>query len=120
MTRQQHTLLNFIREQIAATGLAPSFDEMKTRMGLKSKSEIHRIVKALDGFGFIRRWPNRARAIEIVRMPGEVSPDAAIGKERKRCVDLVLAYARDGGLNLDDLATSILQGFPAAGVSDTP
>ena len=50
-------------------GVPPSFDEMKEALELRSKSGIHRLIMALEERGFIRRLPNRARAIEVLRLP---------------------------------------------------
>ena len=69
LTRKQNELLLFISQQIAKDGVSPSFDEMKDALGLKSKSGVHRLVTALEERGFIRRFANRARALEIVRLP---------------------------------------------------
>ncbi len=69
LTRKQHELLMFIHERLKETGIPPSFDEMKDALDLRSKSGIHRLIKALEERGFIRRLPNRARALEVVRMP---------------------------------------------------
>lgn len=69
LTRKQHELLMFIHERLKESGIPPSFDEMKDALDLRSKSGIHRLVKALEERGFIRRLPNRARAIEVVRLP---------------------------------------------------
>ena len=73
LTRKQHELLRFIHERLRETGVPPSFDEMKDALDLKSKSGIHRLITALEERGFIRRLPNRARAIEVVRLPDTVS-----------------------------------------------
>ena len=83
LTRKQHELLTFIADRVEATGVAPSFDEMKMALGLRSKSGIHRLVTALAERGFIRRLPHRARALEVVKLPGAVSlresdPDASV------------------------------------------
>ncbi|MGZ8283165.1 MAG: transcriptional repressor LexA, partial [Allosphingosinicella sp.] len=43
--------------------------EMKEALDLKSKSGVHRLISALEERGFIRRLPNRARALEVLRMP---------------------------------------------------
>ncbi|MEP1169633.1 MAG: MarR family transcriptional regulator, partial [Alphaproteobacteria bacterium] len=67
LTRKQHELLMFIHERLKESGVPPSFDEMKDALDLRSKSGIHRLIRALEERGFIRRLPNRARAIEIVR-----------------------------------------------------
>src|SRR6202051_177268 len=69
LTRKQHELLMFINQRLASTGVAPSFDEMKDALDLRSKSGIHRLIMALEERGFIRRLPNRARALEVLRLP---------------------------------------------------
>lgn len=69
LTRKQAELLKFICNRMDAEGVAPSFDEMKEAIGLKSKSGIHRLISALEERGFIRRLPHRARALEILRRP---------------------------------------------------
>ncbi len=74
LTRKQHELLCFIHERLAATGVSPSFEEMKDALDLKSKSGVHRLIRALEERSFIRRLPNRARALEVVRMPEGVIP----------------------------------------------
>lgn len=68
-TRQQHKLYCYIVRHIDENGSSPTYDEMKTALSLKSKSGIHRIVSALEERGLIRRLPQRARAIEILRPP---------------------------------------------------
>jgi repressor LexA len=65
--------LRFIHERLKEAGVPPSFDEMKDALDLRSKSGIHRLITALEERGFIRRLPNRARAIEVVRLPDVVS-----------------------------------------------
>ncbi|OYW87869.1 MAG: repressor LexA [Sphingobium sp. 32-64-5] len=69
LTAKQQELLLFIQHRLEEGGVSPSFDEMKDALDLKSKSGIHRLISALEERGFIRRLPNRARALEIVRMP---------------------------------------------------
>jgi len=69
LTAKQHELLNFINDRLSATGVSPSFDEMREALDLKSKSGVHRLISALEERQFIRRLPNRARALEVVRMP---------------------------------------------------
>ncbi len=69
LTRKQHELLTYIHGQLAATGVSPSFEEMKEALALKSKSGVHRLISALEERGFIKRLANRARALEILRMP---------------------------------------------------
>ena len=63
LTKKQYELLMFIHQRVRETGVPPSFDEMKDALDLRSKSGIHRLITALEERGFIRRLPNRARAI---------------------------------------------------------
>ena len=74
LTRKQHELVCFIDDRLTETGVSPSFEEMKEALELKSKSGVHRLISALEERGFIRRLPNRARALEVVKMPerGEI------------------------------------------------
>jgi repressor LexA len=69
LTKKQRDLLLLINDHVSKGQIAPSFDEMKDAIGLKSKSGIHRLIGALEERGFIRRLPNRARAIEILKLP---------------------------------------------------
>ena len=69
LTRKQHELLTFINQRLNNTGVPPSFDEMKTALGLQSKSGIHRLIIALEERGFIRRLPHKARALEVIKQP---------------------------------------------------
>lgn len=69
LTKKQHELLCFINDRLEATGISPSFEEMKEALDLKSKSGIHRLISALEERGFLRRLPNRARALEILKLP---------------------------------------------------
>ncbi len=73
LTAKQRQLLLYIHECLEKTGVSPSFDEMREALGLRSKSGIHRLVTALEDRGFIRRLPNRARALEVVRLPDAVA-----------------------------------------------
>jgi repressor LexA len=76
LTRKQHELLLFINKRLSEDGVSPSFDEMKEALGLASKSGVHRLVSALEERGFIRRLPHRARALEVLKMPGASQPAA--------------------------------------------
>src|SRR6202140_2296429 len=79
LTRKQYELLRFINERLKEAGVPPSFDEMKDALDLRSKSGIHRLITALEERGFIRRLPNRARAIEVIKLP-ELSPGAGASR----------------------------------------
>jgi repressor LexA len=80
LTRKQHDLLRFIHERLRESGVPPSFDEMKDALDLKSKSGIHRLITALEERGFIRRLPNRARALEVVKLPETAANGAMRGR----------------------------------------
>lgn len=82
LTRKQHELLMFIHERMKETGIPPSFDEMKDALDLASKSGIHRLITALEERGFIRRLPNRARALEVVKLPDSMNPSLGGRKAR--------------------------------------
>lgn len=73
LTRKQHELIRFIQQRLEESGVSPSFEEMKEALDLKSKSGVHRLISALEERGFIRRLPNRARALEVLRQPDDVS-----------------------------------------------
>ena len=80
LTKKQHELLMFINQRLAANGVAPSFDEMKDALNLRSKSGIHRLISGLEERGFIHRLPHRARALEVVKLPEEsAAPSPASG-----------------------------------------
>ena len=74
LTKKQSELLRFINERLKEDGVPPSFDEMKEALDLRSKSGIHRLIMALEERGFIRRLPNRARALEVIKMPEAKAP----------------------------------------------
>lgn len=77
LTRKQHELIRFIQVRLEETGVSPSFEEMKEALDLKSKSGVHRLISALEERGFIRRLPNRARALEVLRQPEDVGTKPA-------------------------------------------
>jgi len=77
LTRKQHDLLSFIQTRLDDSGISPSFEEMKEALDLKSKSGVHRLISALEERGFIRRLPNRARALEVIREPESLATKSA-------------------------------------------
>jgi repressor LexA len=83
LTRKQFELLRFIHERVTEAGVPPSFDEMKDALDLRSKSGIHRLITALEERGFIRRLPNRARAIEVIKLPDSVGHGLGSSRTRK-------------------------------------
>lgn len=79
LTRKQYELLNFIHERLESTGVSPSFDEMKDALNLRSKSGIHRLISGLEERGFIRRLPHRARALEVLKLPENMTQAVTTG-----------------------------------------
>lgn len=82
LTKKQNELLRFINERLKESGVPPSFDEMKEALDLRSKSGIHRLIMALEERGFIRRLPNRARALEVLKLPESSTPAPGRGTGR--------------------------------------
>ena len=113
LTAKQHELLRFIQSRLEDSGISPSFEEMKEALDLKSKSGVHRLISALEERGFIRRLPNRARALEVVRVP----EDAVTGGSRREA-----AAERSGNIASLDArrATSKPAPEPANDVIEIP
>ena len=88
-TAKQHELLLYIQRKLEETGISPSFEEMKDALDLKSKSGVHRLISALEERGFLRRLPNRARALEVLRQ-GRTSFVIAQRISTVRSADLIL------------------------------
>ena len=73
LTKKQKNLLLFINKKLRSSGISPSYEEMKESLNLKSKSGIHRLIRALEERGFIRRLPHKARALEVIKLPETAS-----------------------------------------------
>jgi repressor LexA len=112
LTAKQHELLLFIQRKLEETGISPSFEEMKEALDLKSKSGVHRLISALEERGFIRRLPNRARALEVLRQPENVA--AARQPATDTVVPIAPPRARPEPAN--DVIEIPLHGRIAAGV----
>ncbi|MDB5695227.1 MAG: repressor LexA [Sphingomonas bacterium] len=95
LTRKQHELVCFINDRLADTGVSPSFEEMKDALELKSKSGVHRLISALEERQFIRRLPNRARALEVLRMPERAEKKGASSPVSRNLRSLPPAPAND-------------------------
>lgn len=91
LTEKQRDLLLLIDKRIKSDGVPPSYDEMKDHLGLASKSGIHRLITALEERGFIRRLPNKARALEVIKLPtdGADAPDLPVAANDSVQVPLV-------------------------------
>jgi repressor LexA len=93
LTAKQHELIRFIQQRLEETGISPSFEEMKEALDLKSKSGVHRLISALEERGFLRRLPNRARALEVIRQPEDATPVRAASGAVDNVVSLAAAAA---------------------------
>jgi len=103
LTRKQFELLRFIHERLKEAGVPPSFDEMKDALDLRSKSGIHRLITALEERGFIRRLPNRARAIEVIKLPESVAQGiGAAGRSRGFTPSVIEGNLGKGRASSDD------------------
>ena len=109
LTKKQHELICFIHDRLAETGVSPSFEEMKEALDLKSKSGVHRLISALEERQFIRRLPNRARALEILRMPER-------GDKKPVVMPRAPAAAPPAAANNNDVLDIPLHGRIAAGM----
>ncbi len=93
LTAKQHELIRFIQQRLEETGISPSFEEMKEALDLKSKSGVHRLISALEERGFLRRLPNRARALEVIRQPEDATPARAVVTAGANVVSLAATAA---------------------------
>lgn len=131
LTRKQHELIRFIQLRLEETGVSPSFEEMKEALDLKSKSGVHRLISALEERGFIRRLPNRARALEVLRQPEDVTskvpakaansngaavicPPAAQPAPANDVIEIPLHGRIAAGVPIEALETSATLPVPAA------
>lgn len=114
LTAKQHELLHFIQQRLDASGISPSFEEMKEALGLKSKSGIHRLISALEERGFLRRLPNRARALEVLKVPEAAKP--AVRNDRDNIVPLRKPAPAMRPVAANDIVEVPLHGKIAAGV----
>ncbi len=106
LTAKQHELIRFIQQRLEESGISPSFEEMKEALDLKSKSGVHRLISALEERGFIRRLPNRARALEVVKLPEDVVPG---GKPAPRAANDALTIGRGTKPDLPEAANDIIE-----------
>lgn len=116
LTAKQHELIRFIQQRLEETGISPSFEEMKEALDLRSKSGVHRLISALEERGFLRRLPNRARALEVLKQPEDVQSSGT--PVRRAANDAVVAMApaaRSAPQPANDVIELPLHGRIAAG-----
>jgi len=127
LTQKQRDLLVLIHDHVSRGEVAPSFEEMKNALGLKSKSGIHRLIGALEERGFIERLPNRARAIQVLKLPdgyninGQMSHDTSfdghIGQEQGASLNSTKNMTHDGTIVEVPLCGKIAAGTPIEAIS---
>src|SRR5580698_8070602 len=115
LTKKQSELLRFIHERLKETGVPPSFDEMKDALDLRSKSGVHRLISALEERGFIRRLPNRARALEVLRQPEDATAPATIRRARPTAATQRVTLEKPSPVAANDVIEIPLHGRIAAG-----
>lgn len=84
LTAKQHNLLLYIEKTLREYGVTPSYEEMKENLGVRSKSGIHKLIVALEERGFIKRIPNRSRAIDVIKIPDDIKTPEEIIKSRSK------------------------------------
>ncbi len=121
LTRKQQELLGFIDTRLKENGISPSFEEMKDALSLRSKSGVHRLINALEERHFIRRLPNRARALEVLRLPDAMNPGvklflkpAALPEPANDSVSVPLHGRIAAGLPLEALESDRSLAVPSA------
>ncbi|HET8602662.1 MAG TPA: transcriptional repressor LexA [Marmoricola sp.] len=78
LTPRQQRILNVLRESIEKRGYPPSIREIGDLVGLASSSSVAHQLRVLEQKGFIRRDPNRPRAVEVF-IPELMAARRAIG-----------------------------------------
>ncbi len=121
LTRKQSELLTYIQDRLKESGVSPSFEEMKDALALKSKSGVHRLISALEERGFIRRLPNRARALEVLRVPEaqagnvvQLKPPVMAPQAANDVIDLPLHGRIAAGMPIEALEGQSSLPVPAA------
>ena len=116
LTAKQHELIRFIQLKLEETGISPSFEEMKEALDLKSKSGVHRLISALEERGFIRRLPNRARALEVLKGPEAAVAAPRTARPANDASELGRAMSKSAPQPANDVIELPLHGRIAAGM----
>ena len=115
LTAKQHELIRFIQAKLEETGISPSFEEMKEALDLKSKSGVHRLISALEERGFIRRLPNRARALEVLKGPEDAVASPRAGRPANDTAAIGRSMPKAAPQAANDVVELPLHGRIAAG-----
>lgn len=121
LTRKQHELICFIHDRLSETGVSPSFEEMKDALDLKSKSGVHRLISALEERHFIRRLPNRARALEVLKVPeradarpARAAPSVLVAANSNDVLEIPLHGRIAAGMPIEAIEGQSMLSVPAA------
>ncbi len=117
LTQKQKDLLMLIDARVKAVGVPPSYDEMKDSLGLASKSGIHRLISALEERGFIRRLPNKARALEVLKLPEDMQ-NKVVSFAEKKAEKKAERYSANDGVSIPFVG-KIAAGLPIAAIEDS-
>lgn len=122
LTKKQRELLIFIHERMSQGDIAPSFEEMKEALGLKSKSGIHRLISALVERGYLERLPHRARALEVRKLPEGYSPATSdhtrVSQQHEEMQSLIENTAMIANMSSIPLYGRIAAGTPIEAIRD--
>lgn len=122
LTKKQKDLLLFIHARMSDGDIAPSFDEMREALDLKSKSGIHRLITGLVERGYLERLPHRARALEVKKLPEGYNPDkgdTSRASKQTREINAVLSTAAmAANMNTVPLYGRIAAGTPIEAIRD--
>jgi repressor LexA len=77
LTERQRTILEVIRNSVTTRGYPPSIREIGDAVGLTSTSSVAHQLRTLERKGFLRRDPNRPRAVDVRGSDDMVTPIVA-------------------------------------------
>jgi repressor LexA len=77
LTERQRTILDVIRASVSSRGYPPSIREIGDAVGLTSTSSVAHQLRTLERKGYLRRDPNRPRAVDVRGADDNVTPIVA-------------------------------------------
>src|SRR3954447_2946945 len=78
LTQRQRMVLEVIRDSVQRRGYPPSMREIGEAVGLTSTSSVSHQLRTLQRKGFLRRDPNRPRAVEVRAPGGPMTPGGPV------------------------------------------
>jgi len=79
LTPRQQRVLTVIRDSIESRGYPPSMREIGERVGLTSSSSVAHQLRVLEEKGFLKRDPNRPRALSVYTPADDVADETGVG-----------------------------------------